>query len=30
MLDFLSGLAWYWYAAIVGAVAFLLWYFAKD
>ena len=30
MLDWLAGLAWYWIAAAVGAIAFLLWYFVGD
>jgi len=30
MLDWLSGLAWYWYAGIVAVVACLVWYFNKD
>ena len=30
MLDWLAGLEWYWIGAIVGAIAFLLWYFVGD
>jgi len=30
MLDWLGGLAWYWYAGIVAVVAYLIWYFSED
>ena len=30
MLDWLSGLAWYWIAGIVAVIACLLWYFSED
>jgi len=30
MLDWLGGLAWYWYAGIVAAIACLIWYFSED
>jgi len=30
MFDWLSGLAWYWYAGIVAVVAYLVWYFNKE
>ncbi len=30
MLDWLSGLAWYWYASIVAVVAYLVWYLSQD
>ena len=30
MLDWLSGLAWYWYAGIVAAIAYLVWYLSKN
>lgn len=30
MLDWLAGLSWYWVAAVVGAIAFMLWYFVGD
>jgi len=23
-------LAWYWWAAIIGAIAYLIWYFAEE
>jgi len=29
-MEWLSGLAWYWIVAIVGVIAFLLWYFVGD
>jgi len=25
-----SDLAWYWWAAIIGAIAYLIWYFAEE
>jgi hypothetical protein len=30
MLDWLSGLAWYWYAGIVAVIAYLVWYLSED
>ena len=30
MLDWLAGLAWYWYAGIVVVIAYLVWYLNKD
>jgi hypothetical protein len=30
MLDWLASLSWYWVAAFVGAMAYLLWYFVGD
>ena len=27
MLDWLTGLDWYWLAAVVGAIAMAVWYF---
>jgi len=30
MLDWLGGLAWYWYAGIVAVIAYLIWYLSKD
>jgi len=26
----MADLAWYWWAAIIGAVAYLIWYFAGE
>jgi len=26
----MADLAWYWWAAIIGAVAYLVWYFASE
>jgi len=26
----MGDLAWYWWAAIIGAIAYLIWYFAGD
>ena len=26
-MDWLSNLAWYWWAAIIGVIAYLIWYF---
>jgi len=28
-MDWLTDLAWYWWAAIIGAIAFLIYYFAE-
>ena len=30
MLDWLSGLSWYWYAGIVAVIAYLVWYLKKE
>lgn len=30
MLDWLAGLAWYWYAGIVAVIAYLIWYLNQD
>ena len=29
-MDWLSDLAWYWWAAIIGAIVYLIWYFAGE
>jgi len=29
-MEWLAGLSWYWIAAAVGVVTFLLWYFVGD
>jgi len=26
----MADLAWYWWAAIIGAIAYLIWYFAGE
>jgi hypothetical protein len=26
-MDWLADLAWYWWAAIIGVIAYLIWYF---
>jgi hypothetical protein len=26
-MDWLTGLAWYWWAAIIGVIVYLIWYF---
>jgi len=26
----MADLAWYWWAAIIGAIAYLIWYFAEE
>jgi hypothetical protein len=26
-MDWLTNLAWYWWAAIIGVIAYLIWYF---
>lgn len=30
MLDWLADLEWYWIAAIIGAIAYMIWYFVGD
>jgi len=30
MLDWLANLEWYWVVAVVGAIAFMLWYFVGE
>ena len=30
MLDWLTGLDWYWFAGIIAAIVGLIWYFNKD
>jgi len=30
MLDWLADLAWYWWAAIIAAVVYLVWYFGGE
>jgi hypothetical protein len=30
MLDWLANLAWYWIAAGIGVIAYLLWYFVGE
>ncbi len=27
-MDWLADLAWYWWAAIIGVIVYLIWYFA--
>lgn len=29
-MDWLSDLAWYWWAAIIAAVVYLIWYFGEE
>jgi hypothetical protein len=29
-MDWLSGLAWYWWAAIIGVIVYLIWYFGGE
>jgi len=29
-MDWLSDLSWYWWVAIIGAIAYLIWYFAEE
>jgi len=30
MLDWLTGLEWYWFAGIIAAIVGLTWYFSED
>jgi len=29
-MDWLSDLAWYWWAAIIAVIAYLIWYFGGE
>jgi len=29
-MDWLTDLSWYWWVAIIGAIAYLIWYFSGD
>jgi hypothetical protein len=29
-MDWLAGLAWYWWAAIIGVIVYLMWYFGAE
>jgi len=29
-MDWLASLAWYWWAAAIGAIMFLMWYFGAE
>jgi len=29
-MDWLGDLAWYWWVAIIGAIVYLIWYFAEE
>jgi len=29
-MDWLADLAWYWWAAIIGVIAYLIWYFGAE
>lgn len=30
MLNWLEGLDWYWAVAVLGAIAFMIWYFVSE
>jgi hypothetical protein len=29
-MDWLADLAWYWWAAIIGVIVYLIWYFGAE